>query len=426
MSPRRIVNQQFSNVDVLAEEIKRRVKPEIKFQTPVTVEESQEPQEDFIIFYPPNGGRQELLSGNVISVDFWEGIVRNSDGSAASNLSSSLQLKGKSAIYSLRVISKAGQFNIRINENGVKTVYSGDFKINGFPIRKIELWSPNDDDLMISLMASTSTNTDFSGGVRFQDSFVEDKVFLRVAEYNLMVAKGEVENHATNHIIGNGKTTISTTAFVLLSNITATQPTANTAMKLVSTSVNDAAGGTGAQQITIKYFEFDWGAEKSEVISLNGVTPVNLLNTNVYRISEMFVSRAGSTQNAAGTIQLKDVATGTIIYGQIDQGTAFFERAVHYIANKRECIITGMTISSSTSGGVIWRLFTTKEDTNGNIVPRAEFSGEIAMNSLFLPFKMPIVLHNPNNKRMSIGIAVKGLTSNQGCTSTIRFFEEDT
>ncbi len=397
MSPRRVLNQQLSNVDALAEEIKRRAKPEIKIQTPITLEEPEEPEEDFIIFYPPDGGRHSLVGGEVVSFDFWEGIARCSGGTPV-NLSGSLQLKGKSAIYSLRVSSATGAFNVRINHAGVRTAYSGEFKIRGFPIRHIEIWSPTGEDLSISLMASTNADSDFSGGIRFQDSFTEDRQFLKVAPYSDMVAKGEVAGHIVGHVIGNATNTISTTAFVLLSNITAAQPTANTAMKISSTSVNDTAGGSGAQQVTLKYFEFDWGQEKTEVITLNGTNAVNLVNTNVYRINHLYINRTGSGGVAAGNIKLQDASTGTILYAQIDSSAAFFERATHYVSGGRICVISGAEISSSTIGGVIWRLFTTQEDSNGNIVPRAEFSGQVGANAIFMPLVLPVYVANPNKK----------------------------
>jgi len=293
-------------------------------------------------------------------------------------------------------------------------------------LSQLQLIKAKTDNIDVAL--STRTKPADTQYVIFPPTSMEDTVFLKTADYHSMVAKGEVTGHTVNHCIGNGSgSTIPTSSYAILTNATVTQPAANTAMKIVSTSANDTLLGTGAQEITIEYFPSAWGKTLStEIIEMNGVTPVSLTNVDVYRIDKLYISKlGGSGSGADGTITLVDNATGLVKYAQIDPGAAFFERAIHYIPTTRICVITGASFSSSTSGGVIVRLFTTEEDNASHLVPRAQFSLELTSGVTFMPLSLPIKVDNPNGLRKSIGIAVKGLTSNQSCVGTLRYYEED-
>lgn len=138
---------------------------------------------------------------------------------------------------------------------------------------------------------------------------------------------------------------------------------------------------------------------------MNGTTPVSLANTDIFRIESMYINKiGGSGSGADGTITLIDNATGLIIYAQIDPGSAIFERCVHYVSTGKICIITGTLIGTSTIGGTTFRLFMTQEDTNGNLVPRAEYSISLSESSIFLPL---------------------GTATNQLASSTIRYYEKE-
>lgn len=298
----------------------------------------------------------------------------------------------------------------------------------------------NTEGTMIQVVTKTGSAVVVNGGaaqtsdvkvtldgeaITFPTASMEDTVFLKTVDYNVIIAQGKVAGHTVGHLIGHGEgSVISTTTYVILANATVTQPSANTAMQLVSTSANDASAGTGAQQVTIKYLPIAWGAGKSETITLNGVTPVALSNTDVYRISELYVNRVGSGGTTDGTITLVDVATGLVKYAQIDPGVAFFERAIHYVPDNTLCVITGALLGCTTVGGVDFRIFTTQEDAAGNIIPRAEFTVVEAQGSQSITLDMPLVTSNPNNKRIAIGLAVRAQAVNQHAAGTLRFYEE--
>lgn len=198
-------------------------------------------------------------------------------------------------------------------------------------------------------MAKASTRR-----LKLDSVYTEEGQFQNVIDYDTMVSHGNVSGHIAGECIGiSGQGTISTTSYVLLSNATVTQPSANTAMKIVSTSANDSSTGTGANQVTVEYLPFAWATEKkSEVISMNGLTAVALRNTDVFRIEAMYINKiGGSGSGADGTITLVDNATGLIKYAQIDSGSAIFERCIHYVPTGKRSTIKGFLLSTSTIGG---------------------------------------------------------------------------
>jgi len=92
-------------------------------------------------------------------------------------------------------------------------------------------------------------------------------------------------------------------------------PAVATAMQIVSSSGNDAAAGTGAQQVTVVGLDGTF-AEVTQVIATNGTTPV-VLATSLIRVNSMTVTAAGANGANQGQIDLVDQATGTIIYTTI-------------------------------------------------------------------------------------------------------------
>ena len=57
-------------------------------------------------------------------------------------------------------------------------------------------------------------------------------------------------------------------------------------MKLASTSANDTAAGTGIRKVRIHYLDADH-VPHEEVVTLNGLTAVNTVATDIYRINRL-------------------------------------------------------------------------------------------------------------------------------------------
>ena len=212
------------------------------------------------------------------------------------------------------------------------------------------------------------------------------------------------------------KTQITTGPYTILETDPFVQPPVGTniSMYIKSTSGDDADGGSGAQQITIEYFEAAWGSRQRVRVTLDGTNPV-AIPANINRIHKVYVNKGRS---AAGTITIKDVGD-SILYGGIAEYETFMRRCIFYLAEGETVLVTQPIIGSTTSGGVNVVLFVTEEDENGNTVTRGRATTEIADNTAPFKFIPLISISNPNNVPKAVGVAVNGNAPALKCTVTI-------
>lgn len=92
------------------------------------------------------------------------------------------------------------------------------------------------------------------------------------------------------------------------------QLTSATALEAVSGSANDAAAGTGARTIRVNGIEISTGVYLpfAETITLNGTTPVPLVNTSAVAINSVEILTAGSGLTNAGDIDIRTVSGSTV------------------------------------------------------------------------------------------------------------------
>jgi hypothetical protein len=164
----------------------------------------------------------------------------------------------------------------------------------------------------------------------------------------------------SNTGIASGFIGTAATTQVAVRNTTYTEQTANAQRSIVSTSANDAAAGTGARTVRIIYYTAAFLGPYTEILTMNGLTPVNTVNTDICYIEKMEILTVGSNNFAVGTINLKAAAAGagatigSITAGAAGDNTTFW--AHHYVATGRFCFITGMsaahTGNTTTSGGL--------------------------------------------------------------------------
>ena len=84
-------------------------------------------------------------------------------------------------------------------------------------------------------------------------------------------------------------------------------------------STNDASAGTGAQQVHIEYIDAA-GNEKTETVTLNGTTAVNMVATDIRFVNDMHTSRVGTGGVAAGHIFIHKTGTAGLVYNMIAAG----------------------------------------------------------------------------------------------------------
>ena len=146
-----------------------------------------------------------------------------------------------------------------------------------------------------------------------------------------------------------------------------TEPTADAQRSLGSSSASDAAAGVGARTVRITYFNNSGAGPFTEIVTLNGVTPVNTVSTTIRFIEKMEVVTAGSTLVNVGTITLFGAAAGaggtvgTIGIGNIvaavgDNTTLW---AHHYCPVLYTCKLSVLVVSAQSGGSGTNGLFYT-------------------------------------------------------------------
>lgn len=121
------------------------------------------------------------------------------------------------------------------------------------------------------------------------------------------------------------------------------------AQSIVSSSANDAAAGTGARTISISGLDGSFNVV-TETITLNGATPVALVNTYCI-INSIVVLTAGSGGVAAGNLTLSStgpVTNGYLLAG-LNQSTSF----IYGVPTSHKLLMYDLRIASrsTTAGG---------------------------------------------------------------------------
>ncbi|MCK5431438.1 MAG: hypothetical protein KAJ03_01775 [Gammaproteobacteria bacterium] len=241
----------------------------------------------------------------------------------------------------------------------------------------------------------------------------------KVIGFHESIGHGTTNGDITVERAAGRKTTIGTGAYTLLERFPFVQPGGDTQMYLQSASAQDAEGGSGVEKITIEYFNLAWVKKTVDVVP-TGVTQVTLSVSDIYRIHKMYYTK-GSV--AADDITLTNLAE-SILYGEIAQYAGFMERCIFYVATGEAVTCTEGVFGSSTTGGVLGRVFASEEDPSGNVVPRGRIPFEVADSTFPYPFHISESVFNPNGKRMAIGLAVAGKVANQTGTGTLKGFSE--
>ena len=148
---------------------------------------------------------------------------------------------------------------------------------------------------------------------------------LQVIDYKDAIGIGAVSGHSVFRGFGRRDSLATTAGGDDLwegTAVTLSYPNQSTGEQvvIVSTSANDAAAGSGVQQIEMHYLD-NTGVALIETITLNGTTPVNSVATNVRFVQFIHSVRTGSfTASAAGTITVYKVATPATVYNTILAG----------------------------------------------------------------------------------------------------------
>ena len=132
---------------------------------------------------------------------------------------------------------------------------------------------------------------------------------LPLTQIDLTLFGGSISPSATRGL-ATGYVATSSTSGVAIRATTYSPQGTNAQRSVASSSANDSASGTGAQQITITCLNTTWTVQ-TEVITLNGTTAVATVNTDYAFVEQMVVTQTG-TQGGGniGTISFYVNSTG--------------------------------------------------------------------------------------------------------------------
>ena len=243
---------------------------------------------------------------------------------------------------------------------------------------------------------------------------------LKTFGFHEAIGHSETNTDITVERAKGRKTGIGIGAYTLLEEAAFVQPAGDTQIYVQSTSSEDAAGGSGAEQLTLEYFSLAWGDMKTVQVVPDGTNQVTVSVSDIYRLHNVYVNKGG---NAVGLITLTNQAA-SVLYGQIAIYHAFMQRCIFYVGNGRKVTCTEGIIGTYSKEGIIGRLFASEEDGDGNIIPRARIVFELVEDTFPYPFQISETVSNPNNKRMAIGLAVTGIAAAQNATGTIKGYSD--
>ena len=169
---------------------------------------------------------------------------------------------------------------------------------------------------------------------------------------------------------------LTANVFVPVRQTTYVEQTTNAQRSIVSTSANDSAAGTGARTVTIYYLDASGNGPFSETLTLNGLTAVNTVASNICFIERMEVETVGANGSNVGTLNLYTstgaagtifaaIGTGSIASGVGDNQTLY---AHHYVPAgfKVKGFYVSVGIIAAAGGGSSVSVIRYRNPTNSN------------------------------------------------------------
>jgi len=169
-------------------------------------------------------------------------------------------------------------------------------------------------------------------------------------------------------------------------------PPAGLQMSIVSTSANDDGSpvGTGVRTIDIHYLDANLNP-MIENLTMNGVTPVLTVATNIRFIQCVHIRTAGSLKSAAGVIT---ASSGGQIYSQIDAGSRRCSSTARMVPAGKQLFVggaTGGSVSGTAAAGAIIKISSTYFDGH-DLSDQGIFMpfGSISMQDMSVAYTFPI------------------------------------
>lgn len=197
---------------------------------------------------------------------------------------------------------------------------------------------------------------------------------IRAMTYETAISLNQVAGHgifrafgertAVTAVTGGNDVWQGTAAIIPIPNQTVGEQ-----MTVVSTSASDASAGVGVQALDIHGLDAT-GLEVSEIVTLNGTTPVNTIRTNWRFNQSIHAQTVGTTGYAVGTITIYKTGSATTVYNQLTPGGNMSLSASRMVPFGKTLYITNLSVMGVDNTSVTVRLRSTStfEDilTTGN------------------------------------------------------------
>lgn len=190
-------------------------------------------------------------------------------------------------------------------------------------------------------------------GVPYGIKQINNKIRTSSMPYLYDIAEGNVSGHTPFYKLGHNDDVGATEEEIITQGGSYYWIPTATALEVVSSSANDTIAGTGVQKVRVNYLDADY-TTKSEIIELNGVTPVPLVDTTILRVNSIRATQVGTGLMSAGTINVRTV-TGANVVRSIATGYTRGRGAAYTVPLGNTLYLTSISVSSgyTTAGKVV-------------------------------------------------------------------------
>ena len=252
-------------------------------------------------------------------------------------------------------------------------------------------------------------------GTAYGVKHIENKPRVSSMPYLYDIAEGNVSGHEAWTKIGYTPTMNTTESDLWSKAGVYVFPATAQQMEVVSSdNTQDKAGGTGATAVTIYYLDNAW-AEQTEVVLLDGTTPVNTVATNIYRINGFRVTAAGATGKSLGNLSLRNTA-GDTTYGYITAGYTRARSSFYTVPANKTLYVTSFTVSFG---------YAANQTHYCRLYTRATQNAGVRVAGIFYPYtevvcantSQHVMLEIPTKLVEKVDIKVSGIASVAGIAS---------
>lgn len=198
-------------------------------------------------------------------------------------------------------------------------------------------------------------------------------------------------------------------------------PSAAMQMEVVSSSADDASGGTGVKSVIIYYLDSNY-REQSEIVTLNGTTEVPTTAKNILRVNNFRAYTVGTGGKAAGAIDVRHLSD-TPIYTRILAGYTRARNSFYTVPLNKILYVTSVKVGVGNASGGRYARFTTRatyDEKLGERVPYWTACTEISVQDGSLSFGLEIPSRFPEMTDIKVSAISDSVSADAICTCAIR------